>query len=251
MRWLLALPLLGVLDGPGLAADGAQSRAIGFSPDGKYFAFEQYGVQDGSGFEYADIFVIDLAADTWVKGTPVKVMDKEEGEDEVQLDATRAKALAQAKPVLDKLNITGSVETLVHMPFTQLGIADRRTARFGRYYASSSNPADYDALGAYDITVQDVKLPAPGNCFDLDIATPVGMEVTVRNLKSGKAATAAKDTAIPTSRSCPHAYDIEAVFASMRYTQGPDPLVALVGVYSRGFEGSDRRFVAVPFTLPE
>ena len=88
MRWLLALPLLGVLDGPGLAADGAQSRAIGFSPDGKYFAFEQYGVQDGSGFEYADIFVIELASDTWVKGTPVKVMDREEGDDEVQLDAT-------------------------------------------------------------------------------------------------------------------------------------------------------------------
>ena len=47
---------------PALAADGAQSRALGYSADGKYFAFEQFGVQDGSGFPYWDVFVLDLAA---------------------------------------------------------------------------------------------------------------------------------------------------------------------------------------------
>ncbi len=69
MRRALAALLLSVVAGSAQAADGAQSRPIGFSPDRRYFAFEQYGVQDGSGFAYSDIFVIDLSNDSWVKGS--------------------------------------------------------------------------------------------------------------------------------------------------------------------------------------
>jgi predicted secreted protein len=54
------------------AGDAAGREVIGFSPDGRYFAFEQYGVQDGSGFAYSDIMVIDATSDAWVVGTPVR-----------------------------------------------------------------------------------------------------------------------------------------------------------------------------------
>ncbi|MGE6786024.1 DUF2259 domain-containing protein, partial [Ensifer adhaerens] len=35
---------------PALAGDYAALQPIGFSADGNVFAFEEYGVQDGSGF---------------------------------------------------------------------------------------------------------------------------------------------------------------------------------------------------------
>jgi predicted secreted protein len=232
---------------PAHAADGAQSRAIGFSPDGRYFAFEQYGSQDGSGFAYADIFVLDISQDSWVPGTPVRVVDENESG---RIDLARAQAAQKAAAVVSSLNVAGSYDTLLHRPFTDYA-NDRRRARFARYYASSANPADYEALGSFEIEVKDVALPPPDGCFDLDIATPVGMEVTLKNLKTGATRSFAKDKSIPKSRGCAHAYDIEAIFAASSFDLKTDPVVVLVGVYTRGFEGSDRRFIAVPIELFE
>lgn len=229
------------------AADGAQSRAIGFSPDGKYFAFEQYGIQDGSGFAYADIFIMDIAADQWVQGSPIRVLDESE---EGSIDAARAKAMAQARPVIDSLKATGSFDTLLHRPFTDYA-NDRRKVRFARWYASTADTGAYDYLGSYELEVKDVALPVPADCTETDIAMPVGLEVTVKNLKTGTSKSMARDAAIPKSRGCPHAYDIEAVFAPSAYGVPGDPVVALLGVYTRGFEGSDRRFIAVPIELIE
>lgn len=229
------------------AADGAQSRAIGFSPDGKYFAFEQYGIQDGSGFAYSDIFIMDIAADQWVKGSPFRVLDESEAGN---IDAARAKAMAEATPAIDSLKVTGSVDTLLHRPFTDFA-NDRRKVRFARWYAAAGDSGAYDALGSYEIEVKDVSLPIPDGCTETDIAMPVGMEVTLRNLKTGAIKIMAKDSAIPKSRGCPHAYDIEAVFAPTAYQNASDPVVALLGVYTRGFEGSDRRFIALPIELVE
>lgn len=229
------------------AADGAQSRAIGFSPDGKYFAFEQYGIQDGSGFAYSDIFVIDIAANEWVKGSPVRVLDESE---EANIDAARAKAMAGAKPVIDELKVTGSFDTLLHRPFTDF-TNDRRKVRFARWYSSTADTGAYDYLGSFELEVKDIALPAPADCLETDIAMPVGMEVTVKNLKTGTIKSMAKDSAIPKSRNCPHRYDIEAVFVPSAYNMPNDPVVALIGTYSRGFEGSDRRFIAVPIVLIE
>ena len=68
MRIGIAATLLCASALSALAADGAFLDIIGYSPDSRYFAFEQYGVQDGSGFPYADIFIVDLASNSWVKG---------------------------------------------------------------------------------------------------------------------------------------------------------------------------------------
>jgi predicted secreted protein len=229
------------------AADGAQSRAIGYSPDGKYFAFEQYGIQDGSGFAYSDIFVIDIATNQWVEGTPVRVLDEAE---EGNIDGARRKAMDQARPIIDSLKVTASFDTLLHRPFTDFA-NDRRKVRFARWYSSTADTGAYDALGSYEIEVKDVTLPIPPQCIETDIAMPVGMEVTLKNLKTGTTKSMSRDSAIPKSRNCPHAYDIEAVFAPSSFSVPGDPLVALIGVYARGFEGSNRRFIAVPIELIE
>ena len=54
------------------AGDMATVQILGFSDDGGIFAFEEYGVQDGSGFPYANRYYIDTANDTFLHGTPVR-----------------------------------------------------------------------------------------------------------------------------------------------------------------------------------
>lgn len=229
------------------AADSAQSRAIGFSPDGRYFAFEQYGIQDGSGFGYSDIFILDIERDRWVPGTPVQVLIEDES---THIDEARKQASQQAQPLITQFKATGTFDTLLHRPFTDYW-HDRRKVRFARYYSSTADTGAYDALGSYELEVKDVALPTPAECTETDIAMPVGMEVSMKNLKTGVTKTFARDTSIPKSRGCAHGYDIEAIFAPTSHDTGIDPLVALIGVYTRGFEGSDRRFIAVPLELFE
>jgi predicted secreted protein len=237
MRGFLAAALFLTGAAPAFAADGAQSHAIGFSPDGKYFAFEQYGIQDGSGFAFSDIFVLDIAADSWVKGTPVRVLEETETN---SVDVARSKAWHRQSRCIDSVKAWGSVDTLVHMPFTELGLADRRTARFGRYYTSTADSGAYDALGLMG-NQREGRGPArprrlPGHRHRH--ACRHGRER--QEFAVRQCGHCSKDTSIPKSRSCPHAYDIEAVFAPSAYDVPGDPHVALIGVYSRGFEGSNR-----------
>ena len=59
--------------GPAAAGDAAELGILGFSADGGVFAFEEYGIQDGSGFPYSSIFIIDTAKDAFIPGTPIRV----------------------------------------------------------------------------------------------------------------------------------------------------------------------------------
>ncbi|MGQ3280698.1 MAG: DUF2259 domain-containing protein, partial [Shinella sp.] len=38
------------------AGDFSTFQTLGFSPDGKVYAFEEFGVQDGSGFPYSTVY---------------------------------------------------------------------------------------------------------------------------------------------------------------------------------------------------
>lgn len=230
---------------PAFAADGAQSRALGYSTDARYFAFEEYGIQDGSGAAYSSIFILDTEKDDWVKGTPIRVQGTE---DEGDVAVIRDRAMKQAAPLIADLKLTGAFDTLVHMPFTEI-VPDRTSVRFARSYASSGRLEDYDSLGSFQLRVASVAVPQPAGCPDADFITVTGMEVSLTNLQSGARKILASDKAIPKSRWCPHDYDIEAVYAPTAMGLQKDPLVALIGVYSRGFEGSDRHFIAVPFEL--
>jgi predicted secreted protein len=239
MRAGLALVAGLWLAAPALAADGAQSQAIGYSADGKYFAFEQYGIEDGSGFPFWDIFVLDLAADSWVPGTPVRIrIDSEDA----KLKDARAKAHAAAKPVIDRLGIDEPANLLLANPQTEI-LADRSTVNFNAFYRYR----EPQAQGDYQLAVTTIDLPVPANCTDPDFK-PLGLQLTLKDLKTGGTEVLAKDEAIPKSRYCPLFYDIEAVYAPSSYDV-PGRHVAIIGYYSRGFEGEDRRFLAVPFDL--
>jgi predicted secreted protein len=239
VRALAALIALLLTAAVSEAADGAQSRAIGYSGDGKYFAFEQYGVQDGSGYVYWDIFILDLKANDWVKGTPIRVVLEDENQN-TNLSEARKQAMVKASPIIEKLAIVEPADLLLANPFTE-DVPDRTKVKFGVFFSAMEPP--------YQLSVSKVELPAPEDCTDPDFI-PFGMELTLKVLTTGETVTLAKDSSIPKSRSCPLYYDIEAIYTPSGYGNEAANVV-LIGVFSRGFEGADRHFIAVPFDLPD
>lgn len=228
-----------------LAADAAESVPLGFSADGKYFAFEQFGVQDGSGFPYSDIFVIDLEANSWVAGAPIRVLLEDEA---ATPGAAHAKALAEADPLLTKHRITEPAIVLAATPATEVQ-DDRTTVTFDPYYRhmGGSAPQPTADLWAARYTLKVINTeadPMPEHCKDYG-ETVMALTVTLTDIKTGAEHVVYKDTDVPKSRGCPTHYDIDKVVAPAIENQQIQ-LVALVGVYRMGFEGRDRRYIAIP-----
>jgi predicted secreted protein len=241
-RSLLASFFLCLSAGIVFAADAAERKILGFSPDGRYFAFEQYGVQDGSGFPYSQIFIIDLDHDRWLDGTPVRVRLEKESE---TLTDARGKAEAEARKLLEQTRIEDNGRVLASNPVNQKA-EDARRLVFHSYYTSFGHlePIDESDENVIALAVEDVVLPSPEGC-------PVGdtpMAGFVLKVKRGDQAPKEvhRDESIPTSRGCPLNYSLSDAIVYTSADGRIQRLVVLVNVFSFGFEGADRRFVAVP-----
>lgn len=225
----LILPV--VLAGTATAGDFADRTILGFSPEGGVFAFEEFGVQDGSGFAYSNIYLIDTVKDAWVSGTPIRVMH--ESEDET-LANVREEARQRATPWLDHYGVTPSGRVVVSNPSSELSADPYRVRFLTDLY---SNWPNHD----WTLTLAPVPLPEPIGCENLG---PVrGFRLTLAN-PAGEARTIHADAALPASRGCALDYAISDVVTY--FPEGRDAvMVVLVHVISQGFEGPDRRFLAV------
>lgn len=232
-----ALAVLGLVAGDAVrAGDAAQVDVIGFSPDGKYVAFEQYGMQDGSGWPYSDIFVIDLAADDWVDGTPVSVTI----EDEMAMPRqARAAAMEEAAAVLKRVGIDGSVPgvPLLRHELTDGGI-DPHSASFQIFWG---------APNTYELKLTEREIAAPAGCpedfgpfrlYDLALVYPDGRQRMLH-----------RDKTLPKSRGCPMGYGIAEVWhfePAYEAPEGTEPAeLILLHMRQPGFEGPDVRFLAI------
>ena len=240
MRFCLGLLLLLVVATvPARAADNAERAVIGFSPDGRYFAFEQYGIQDGSGFPYSEIFVVDLDANNWVKGSPFREKVEDEG---ALVSTARAKAAKAASALIAELKIAEPGEVLASNPPTEAS-PERHRLSFDAFYLSQfDQPAD-----GYTLKLDLMPFAAPESCYAED-GKQMGLALTITDKAKNASKEIHKDASIPSSRYCPRDYDIADVIAYRSYKTS-DRHVALIGVYTPGFEGVNRRFIAVPFSL--
>jgi predicted secreted protein len=220
------------------AAERAEFDLIGYSPDGRYFAFEQYGVQDGSGFAYSDFFVIDLDRDAWAAGP----FHEQAGDEATALAAVRADARQAAQPALDGFDISVPAVEIALNGDGEPGI-DGLTLDFG--VPGYSDPGHMFASYALALTIYEaptaqdciVYLGEPAKGFGLDL------------ISDGDSQSIHHDLSIPASRGCPTTYRITAVvlpFGAYDISRA----VALISVYAFGFEGVDRRFVALPLVPP-
>ena len=60
------------LPGVSLAGDIASIQPIGFSADGKVFAFQEFGLKEGSNIPYSNTYFIDTDKGQYLEGTPFR-----------------------------------------------------------------------------------------------------------------------------------------------------------------------------------
>ena len=219
---------------PALAGDRAALDLIGYSEDTRYFAFEEFGVLDGSGFPYSSIYIVDLSNDSWVVGTPIKLVAKDENQ---TLQQVRADVLAEAADEIEEFSI--------HLPAELVALVgdgapdnDGTRLRFG---SPGYDPGSVSGNSELQLTSHPTSAIAPcGEWFSID---PLGYELSLAD--GGSRRLIHRDATLPRSRGCPTGYRLYGV-ALPFMAQSTEAAVALISVYPGGFEGPDRRFIAVP-----
>lgn len=216
----------------GFAGDAALSRILGFSPDGKYFAFEQYGIQDGSGFPYSEIFFIDTVKNIWVED-PVRVLIEDET---ASISKARIMAVAQATPVVKRLGTTLHGFTLVSNPITQIN-SPKYEVEFGTMPSAPTYNRFKLQLTLSSFSRENCNGFAPDTkIFSLALTSESNQKIT-RNYA---------DNSLPKSRGCALDYSISEVHY-FEALNGDIIFMNFINVMSYGFEGQDRRFMVIPF----
>lgn len=236
-KFSFLLALMALVFGVSGASAGDRSllNVIGYSENGRYFAFEEYGIQDGSGFAYSNIYLIDLNEDRWVVGTPVRLRADDEVE---KLSDIREQAHQEIQPRLQSLDVTEPAQILAFTGDGEVGVDDKQLG-FGipDYLKPGAVREPYTIkLGMFDTT-------SSTTCEEWFSETPLGFSLSLQN--GDLAREVYRDGNLPRSRGCPIDYRITGVFLPM-FGSDIERAVALISVYSFGFEGPDRRFVAVP-----
>lgn len=216
---------------PAVAGDRAQFNPIGFSADGRHFAFEEYGIQDGSGFPFSTTYIIDLPADKWVKGTPYRLRYHDETVSIGELRRLAARDMTRSITELG-IDFPGSIIALNGDGEPE---AEPYALRFGTPGYGLS-----DVQNDHRLELEVFDLASSEDCAIIDGKTK-GFALTLDGVELSR------DTGpIPKSRGCVMDYRLYAVVVPADFGTVPSAGVAIVSVYPFGFEGPDRRFIAVP-----
>ncbi|MEM8878679.1 MAG: DUF2259 domain-containing protein [Pseudomonadota bacterium] len=233
----VALALVSLWPAAAKAGDTAGHQALGFSANASHFAFVEFGSQAGSGAAYANLYILDLAADSYVGGSPFRVGGGE------NMDFTIATAIEQAKAdaasALSSFGIAMPALLAAAAPPTQLNI-DRKTASF------HSIPVipPLSRMIPTKLTLETFSLPGPDYCLEPTVTRGFAVRLT----NGAETVEIHRDTSIPSSRGCALNYEIGAVWIPVE-SQG-NAAVALISVISSGFEGQrSRRLAAIPLSL--
>lgn len=221
------------------AGDYARLNVIGFSQDGKYLAFEEYGTQDGSGYPYSNIYFIETAKNSFA-AQPVRVRI----DIETTTEATaRLKAKTSAAANLKKFKIvTGNVgELLVARLITDLnaggnenGSGENQIIKF-----TDERMSDY-FVDEFELALKSSEVKTKP-CVDYTDQPIYKFELTLKNLRKDdyKPKILQSDKNLPESRNCPLGYSVQNVYTYK------NTIAVFLNIFTTGFEGPDMRFMTV------
>jgi predicted secreted protein len=248
MRTLLAAAILLACVVTAAAGDGSAVRAIGFSADGRYFAYEQYGERDGDGQLYAEIYTVDVRDDRFEEApvrevwTPDTESSKRKGE-RPTLAQVRERAAAQAVPTLKRLGIgtpgwrAGAIEE-------SRGDAVLSPVQVGPVRDATATGMDVSALGLTGrLTLRPIPIDTRRCANRVVDGIPQGIVLTLE--RQGRTPlTIMHERTIPAARGCPDRYGLATAYASPR-SDGSTALAIFIQYFYQAFEGPDRRFFVV------
>ncbi|WP_274426847.1 DUF2259 domain-containing protein [Chelativorans sp. YIM 93263] len=215
------------------AGDMATLNILGFSPDGAIFAFEEYGVQDGSGFPYANRYYIDTAADRFLPSTPVRVHIQD---GQATVEEARADAKDQAESVISDENLTEGFRAGWNA-VTELSAEPHRMM-------VNPRPIMPPLDETLEFRLEELSLQYPENCRDLGERIFGFRLLRIGTSGGEQTGIVHEDKRVPSSRGCPLGYSIAGI---QTYHPRGEPAVfaVIIAVRRFGFEGPDHRFMAV------
>jgi len=211
-----------------MAGDTAEVKVLGFSPDGRYFAFEQRGT-DGGG-TYSMTMAMEVADNRQVKGGSISYGD----DDRSQLK----KAGTTTRRLLRRLRIsardykTVSLRGIDVEPFEDASL--KSLALPGGWFG----PESWLVLQQFKMAQRCQKTKA----------NPIGFGLTLKR-KNAPAVQLSHDVTIPSSRGCPTHYRVVEAHAR-RLKDGPVALAVIVQNFAPGFDAKNRNFIAVTARVP-
>ncbi|PWW04370.1 putative secreted protein [Hoeflea marina] len=230
---LVAAPVLLCLSATtGRAGDFAEFRPLGFSADGTVFGFEEFGVQDGSGFPYANRYFINTSTDSYA-APPVRVRIDD---DTATLADARATAAATSPALAAGLSDNPGIFA-AYQPATEL----RSNGLELSYTSFAMEPFPG---GPYKVQLSEKPLPASAGCAAFGEES-VGFKLRMTETDGELASiTLQDDASVPASRNCPTSYRLGGALTHAN-PDGSTTHVILILVRSHGFEGADGRWIAV------
>lgn len=235
MRHLASLGLLALLATPAAAGDSATFSPFGYSDDRRYFAYEEFSIGDEATLPFASIGLIDLATGQPVAGSPWVVP----GDEAVETTITdlRLEALA-----LGGLSLGGAgIADPAH--FLAL-VGDGVRTGGGSLTFSLPQGADPDALGP-DLTLNVLLQPmvADDRCTADQGGGAMGFAIMLAG--DGESREVHRQDAAAGADTCLRRIRLYGVLQPYN-GGGLETLVAVVSLYTVGFEGYDRRFMVIP-----
>lgn len=228
------------------AGDAAARRFIGFSPDGKVFAFEQYTTLYEDEAAFSEYIVIDTEKDRVVPGAPVRVLIR--GEDGLDETKARADAAAKAKPLLDKYRV-GEPGTHIagqpSMDLDDIGIYQQDPKPLAKTLDVALPGGRKARLALSSLPLGSAKCAGYGGRGTAGRAKVAGLKLTM-SLDGGAPVTLQQDKTLPMSRRCAADYGIAEAYLYAT----PDGTVTLAVLieYADNHDyhaGPNRRFMAV------
>ncbi len=194
------------------AGDSASLEVQGFSRDGRYLVFEQYGFQDGSGFPYSSVHVVDVKKNVLLWQTE-RVIEQDQG----TLLQARSMVRGVAKSVLARYKLLSA------LPGSSIGIAANG------YFISGKK--------LYQLQLKTNRR-ANTTCSD-GMESLLELKLSVDN----KTRVLQKDSQLPAARTCALGYKLHHVHVFGQQ------LAVFLTRETPGFEGSDLRWMVVTGTL--
>jgi predicted secreted protein len=219
--------------------DYATLNFIGFSKDGRYLAFEEYGTQDGSGFPYSNIYVVDVAKNAYA-ATPVRVrLDSETATERL----ARSRAKLGSTAAFRKFGIVAG-NTGKHVVSRML--TDISGNHFYSEKPSSDQTINFAAVigsmyrsGDYDLKLKSVQTKTKECDYAEDDYDIFMLDLSLRDAEQDRTIVLQKDATLPASRGCPVNYAIQHVYLYENY------VAVFLNTYHMGFEGPDMRYMVV------
>jgi predicted secreted protein len=228
MRSPGAIILLGLVLGT-QGANADELKALGFSPDGRYFAFEQGGPSDSATYSVTTVIEVDTGRP--LKGSQTTYSD-EERKQLAKIRAATAKQIKRLK-ISPRDFMTISVRGINVEPFEEASI---------KSFALPSGwfgPETWLVLRQFKLVTQ--------RCKDTN-ESPIGFALALER-KDSPTVQLSHDTAIPASRGCPTRYRVADVHVR-RLTDGAAALAVMVEDFTPGADGQNHDYTAVTARIP-